>query len=91
MKAGDILTETARLAPPAQRKVYLSLGPSRVPGKIRIATWSHQAKAWSNPHTKHVIDLCPAPEDWPQTKAVKRWLAEHGKVAGVLAAKGRRA
>ena len=73
-RTDDVVTEIARLTPPAQRKVYLVLGPSRVPGKIRICTWSHAAKDWSLPYAALADNYCPAPSDWPQTKAAKRWV-----------------
>lgn len=32
-------------------KLAIVLGPSRVPGKLRVQTYSHAARGWSNPHT----------------------------------------
>ena len=80
MSPGDILTENTRLAPGdgsmvRTRKVYLYLGPSRSPGKIRIATWSHAARGWSAARAAHADLFCAAPEDWPQTRAARKWVA----------------
>jgi hypothetical protein len=75
---GDIVTETTRLTE-GQRKVYLVLGPSRKPGKIRVCTWSHASKDWSQPYAALADIYSPAPEDWPQTKAVKKYLANRGE------------
>lgn len=32
-------------------KIAIVLGPSRVPGKLRVQTYSHASRGWSNPHT----------------------------------------
>lgn len=32
-------------------KLAIVLGPSRVPGKLRVQTYSHASRGWSNPHT----------------------------------------
>lgn len=32
-------------------KLAIVLGPSRVAGKLRVQTYSHAARGWSNPHT----------------------------------------
>lgn len=32
-------------------KLAIVLGPSRVAGKLRVMTYSHQARGWSNAHT----------------------------------------
>lgn len=86
MKAGDIVTEKDRLTS-GHRKVYLVLGPSRKPDKIRVCTWSHAAKDWSLPYAALADNYAPAPEDWPQTKAVKKWLKTRGESAQRYAAR----
>lgn len=87
-KKNDIVTEKPRLpsaitatAQPRQRKVYLVLGPSKVAGKIRIATWSHATKSWSLPRAAAEDSFAPAPDFWPQTKAAQQWVAERGWAA----------
>ena len=32
-------------------KLAIVLGPSKVAGKLRVQTYSHAARGWSNPHT----------------------------------------
>lgn len=73
----DTVTEIVRVREPnQQRKVYLVVGPSRAIGKVRLATWSHVSKSWSQPKAWRADILCVAPPDWPQTKAVQRWLQQ---------------
>jgi hypothetical protein len=99
MRPGDVVTERYRAYPDpnrghikGQRKVHLILGPSRAAGKVRVVTWSHNSRGWSLPRTKREDGLCPAPADWPQTKAVAKWTAERGQGTAVLlmAERGRR-
>lgn len=87
--AGTIVTERRRLKNnpivaahlALQRKVYIVLGPSRRPGALRLRTWSHAARCWSINVRLEIPDvLAPAPDAWPQTKAVKRWLADGGRL-----------
>lgn len=37
-------------------KLAVVLGPSRVPGKLRVQTYSHAARGWSNAHTVLEMD-----------------------------------
>lgn len=88
MIAHQILTENTRLhggdgSMARTRKVYLYLGPSRAPGKIRIMTWSHATRSWSAPRAVHADLFCDAPQHWPQTKAVRKWIADE-RAAGRL-------
>ena len=46
MKAGRIVVLTRCTA----FKLAIVLGPSRVPGKLRVMTYSHAARGWSRPH-----------------------------------------
>lgn len=32
-------------------KLAIVLGPSKVAGKLRVQTYSHASRGWSNPHT----------------------------------------
>lgn len=88
MKPNTIVTDAYRLDVPDpedrrerfQRRVYRVIGPSRVPGKVRIETWSHAGKSWSLPHTIESSKLAPAPEDWPQTRAAAKSLQTNGDV-----------
>lgn len=61
-----------------QRKVYVVIGPSRVPGKVRLSTWSHAGRRWCTPQTWIASWLCPAPDDWPQTQAARRDISVRG-------------
>ena len=55
------------------KKIGLVLGDSRVPGKVRIATYSVQGRCWSTPHAETIESLQgPAPADWKATKAARR-------------------
>lgn len=49
-----------RLTKCSSFKIALVLGPSRVGGKLRVVTYSHQARTWSNPHTVLESDIANA-------------------------------
>lgn len=38
-------------------KLAIVIGPSRVAGKLRVQTYSHQARGWSNVHTALESDI----------------------------------
>lgn len=45
--------------------------------KTRISVWSHSGKSWSNPKcVAAVLIVGPAPEDWKQTRAARKAIAE---------------
>lgn len=41
-------------------KLAIVLGTSRVSGKLRVRTYSHNARGWSNPHTVLETNTRPA-------------------------------
>ena len=62
------------------RKVAADRGPSRSPGKRRIAVWQASSKTWSAPFAERESNILgPAPLDWPQTRSAQRHL---GSVPG---------
>ena len=82
MKPGDLVTEPRS----SGRKVLLVVGFTRT-GKVKVCVWSQNGQSWSLPQSRHESRLSPAPEDWPQTKEVKRWLAQRGVNAGIYVAR----
>lgn len=39
-------------------KVIIVIGPSKKPGRFRVATWSDNARSWSGARTADPNDLC---------------------------------
>jgi hypothetical protein len=49
-----------RLTRCASFKLAIDLGPSRMAGKIRVQTYSHASRGWSQPHTVPAADVTTA-------------------------------
>ncbi len=70
-RPGDLVS--LRWSHGAQRKVALVLGPSKVPGKVRIQVWQHGPKRFSKPEAEFIANIIGhASPDWPQTGAARR-------------------
>lgn len=66
-----------------KRRVALSLGESRAPGKVRLAVWSHASRQFCAARAYPAAAvLGPAPEKWPQTRAAQQALAGHFYLKG---------
>lgn len=82
VKRGDVVTTRERLPEPGKeaagwRKVYLVLGPSRNPARVRVCSWAPTSSSWNMTVTIHPNELAPAPASWPETIAVKEWLKDN--------------
>lgn len=59
--------------PRPTRKVAVMLGWSTKLGSIRVSAWRHNSQRWTEPQVYREDEIKGlAPEDWPQTKKVRK-------------------
>lgn len=62
------MTTPERAAGRKFRKVFLVIGYSRAPGKVRVRAWSEVGQSWTGIATRFFRDLVPAPRGWGCTR-----------------------
>jgi len=76
-----------RLADRRVFKLGVVVGPSLVPGKIRVSPWQNASRSWSQPQAEDAAHLeaihlsAISPRERGVVRRAQREVARHGKVA----------
>ena len=67
-------------------KIGVVIGPSKVPGKIRVCPWQNASRSWSQPQAEdlanvHKIAVDHTPRELGVVRRAQKTVADRGEVA----------